>query len=132
MRLFNSFYALVVGSNSRDETAKKWSIITTIGGRVLIFNEKQNFLFKIIIFIAMVLAFVVSAIGLIVLVILDVEIYIDLIAFVFCVIPFIMVRKRIREIKGIKGSLCEDFWLVLCLPCCTMIQAKREFDDYVV
>ncbi len=82
----------------------------------------------------MVLSCVVSTIfSIVLLAIFQIQSYINPFPLAWCaVFPFIMVRKRIREIKGINGSFCEDFWVVWCLPCCTMIQAKREFDDYVV
>jgi len=39
-----------------------------------------------------------------------------------------VMRAQVRDDQGIDGNIAEDIVLGLCLPCCTTIQIKREFD----
>ncbi len=43
-------------------------------------------------------------------------------------LPFAMVRRRIRIIRGIKGSLPMDCLCSAFCFCCVMVQAKREIN----
>ena len=39
-----------------------------------------------------------------------------------------ILRNKVRESKGIDGSLIGDVCAGWCCPCCATIQIKREFD----
>ncbi|XP_061439149.1 placenta-specific gene 8 protein-like [Rhineura floridana] len=38
------------------------------------------------------------------------------------------IRSVYRTKYGIHGSLCGDFWAVLCCPSCTLCQLKRDIN----
>lgn len=38
------------------------------------------------------------------------------------------IRRKVREKRGIKGSLCGDIVIFFCCPCCALVQEARETD----